>query len=187
MTDGRGVVGHSFFLEVFMFSKIKLRNAVEQVLHVKGNYRGGILEMAIVLDCNISAQTAMETAKELVTALKQQSEIFRNVRLNMIQWKSDEELIKDVTSMALLQTGAYFERYESQKEEKALERLIGQLKKFYARSKLIFVLTDGNFIVQNKEELEESFKPFLEKKLIFIKIDEQAGETQIERSLSLLL
>ncbi len=164
-----------------MLAKIKLRNVVEQVLHVQGNYRGGILEMAIVFDCNIAKQTAMETAKELVTALKQQNEIFRNVRLNTIQWRSDSELIKEVTPMAYLQMGTYFEKYEQTGKEKALEILTGHLKKFYARSKLILVLTDGTFVVRDQAELEESLKPFLKKKLIFIKMDEMAGEMLIER------
>ena len=164
-----------------MLAKIKLRNVVEQVLHVQGNYRGGILEMAIVFDCNIAKQTAMETAKELVTALKQQNEIFRNVRLNTIQWRSDSELIKEVTPMTYLQMGTYFEKYEQTGKEKALEILTGHLKKFYARSKLILVLTDGTFVVRDQAELEESLKPFLKKKLIFIKMDEMAGEMLIER------
>lgn len=164
-----------------MLQKIQLRNAVEQVLHIPGNYRGGILEMAIVFDCNLSKQTAMETAKELVNALKQQNELFRNVRLNTIQWRSDSEVLKEITPMAHLQLGTYFEGYQQTDEEKALEILTGQLKKFYARSKLIIVLTDGKFAIREAAELEESLKPFLRKKLIFVKINEESGESQIER------
>lgn len=164
-----------------MLQKIQLRNAVEQVLHVPGNYRGGVLEMAIVFDCNLSKQTATETAKELVNALKQQNELFRNVRLNTIQWRSDHELRKEITPMAHLQLGTFFESYQQKNEDKALEILTGQLKKFYARSKLIIVLTDGKFSVRESAELEESLKPFLGKKLIFVKINEESCETQIER------
>ncbi len=164
-----------------MLQKIQLRNAVEQVLHIPGNYRGGILEMAIVFDCNLSEQTAMETAKELVNALKQQNELFRNVHLNTIQWRSDSELLKEITPMAHLQLGTYFGGYQQTDEEKTLEILTGQLKKFYARSKLIIALTDGKFAIRESAELEESLKPFLRKKLIFVKINEESGETQIER------
>ena len=164
-----------------MLPRIQLRNAVEQVLHVPGNYRGGILEMAIVFDCNLSKQTATEAAKELVTALKQQNELFRNVRLNTIRWQSDSELLKEITPMAYLQMGTFFEEYRQFCEEKTLEILTGQLKKFYARSKLIIVLTDGKFAVRETTELEESLKPFLRKKLIFVKINEESGEMQIER------
>ena len=83
--------------------------------------------------------------------------------------------------MAHLQLGTYFESYQQKNEDKALEILTGQLKKFYARSKLIIVLTDGKFSVRESAELEESLKPFLGKKLIFVKINEESRETQIER------
>jgi len=164
-----------------VLQRITLRNTVEQVLHVQGNYRGGILEMAIVFDCNIPKLTVTETAKELAVALKQQSEVFRNVRLNTIQWQSDSEFIKEITPMAYLQTGKYFEKYEYTQKEKTLEVLTEQLKKFYARSKLIIVLTDDKFKVHEQNVLDESLKPFLGKKLIFIKINMENGEVQIER------
>ena len=164
-----------------MLQKMKLRSVVEQVLHVPGNYRGGILEMAIVFDCNIEKQTAIKISKEMVAALKQQSEVFRNVRLNTIQWRSASEMIKEITPMAYLQTGTYFDGYEQIREEKALEVLTEQLKKFYARSKLIIVLTDGKIMVREQGKLEKSLKPFLVKKLIYIKINKEKDEIQIER------
>ena len=164
-----------------MLQKIQLRNAVEQVLHVPGNYRGGILEMTIVFDCNLSKQTSAETAKELANALKQQNELFRNVRLNTIQWRNDDELIKEITPMVHLQMGTYFNSYEQFETEKTLEILTGQLKKFYARSKLIIALTDGKYTVQEPEILEESLKPFLGTKLILVKVDEESGKTCVFR------
>lgn len=30
---------------------LQLHNQIERVLHVPGNYRGGILEMTVVIDC----------------------------------------------------------------------------------------------------------------------------------------
>lgn len=159
-----------------MLSRVELRNAVERVLHVKGNYRGGILEAAVCFDCALPKEIAAETAKELATALKQQSEVFQNVRLNTIQWRSSEEFVKEVTPMAYLQTGAYFESYVQTREEKALENLAELLKKFYARSKLIFLLTDGSFTVKDEARLQEAQKPFLEKKLVLIRITEGGTE-----------
>ena len=41
--------------------KMQLKREVERVLHVKGNFKGGILEMAIVFD----AALPLEEAKEL--------------------------------------------------------------------------------------------------------------------------
>ena len=61
--------------------RIQLKNAVEHVLHVQGNYTGGILEMAIVIDRNLPKEEAAQRAKDLVQILKSQNEIFRNVRL----------------------------------------------------------------------------------------------------------
>ncbi len=171
-----------------MLAKLQLCEAVERVLHSKGNYRGGILEMAIVFDCNIPLSLAEDTAKELVTILKKQSEIFRNVRLNVIQWRSDTEFIKEVSSLPQILIGSYFENYTRVKEEKTLEFLTLQLKKFYARSKLIFLLTEeGGYTVRDRELYEASRKPFLEKKLVLITVDEQKEKTVIEYPMKLQL
>lgn len=151
-----------------MISKILLRNAVEQVLHVPGNYRGGILEMAFVLDCSLEKETVKELAGELAGALKQQSEVFRNVRLNVLQWRSDTEFVGETAAMPLVQMGTYFDSYRSRAQQKHLEFLTEHLKKFYARSKLILVLTDGAYRTGDEKRLSESLKPFLEKKLIFL-------------------
>ena len=120
--------------------RIQLKNAVEHVLHVQGNYTGGILEMAIVIDRNLPKEEAAQRAKDLVQILKSQNEIFRNVRLNIILWGDEPEFIKQVTALPLLQTGSFFESYNSCESEKQWDNLLALLKKFYARSKLILVL-----------------------------------------------
>ena len=43
------------------------------------------------------------------------------------------------------------------------------------------MLTDDKFRVREQVALEESFKPFLKKKLIFIKMDEEIRVVEIER------
>lgn len=43
-----------------------------------------------------------------------------------------------------------------------------QLKKFYARSKLIIIFSEGKNKIEEKERFRESLKPFLEKKTVFI-------------------
>ncbi len=45
--------------------KLKLHQQVERILHVPGNYLGGILEMAFVLDYHISKEVLMENLKEI--------------------------------------------------------------------------------------------------------------------------
>ena len=39
---------------------MKFKNTIERILHVKGNYGGGILEMAIVLDHGVKKEVVQE-------------------------------------------------------------------------------------------------------------------------------
>lgn len=167
-----------------LIERKQLKNAVERVLHVQGNYMGGILEMAVVIDMSLSKEDASERAKELVSTLKTHSEVFRNVRLNTILWKSEQEFIKEVTPLALLQMGRFFDTYESVPAKKKWDGLLATLKKFYARSKLIIVLTDSDALskdegslipVENKTEAKESMQPFLHKKMIVLSVEGGAG------------
>lgn len=155
----------------------QLKNHIERILHVPGNYQGGILEMAVIIDMSMSKEAATERANELVSTLKTHSEIFRNVRLNTILWKDDADFIKEVTPLALLQMGRFFEKYESQPKRKNWDGLFATLKKFYARSKLIIVLAEKSALnlepeesslipVENKAEAKENLQPFLHKKML---------------------
>lgn len=148
--------------------KLKCMNLVEQVLHVPGNYSGGILEMAIVFDGSLEKETVRGLTGDLIKALKSHSQVFRNVRLNTIIWKGSETLIKEVTPMPVLQMGRFFDSWETIKDEKSFDELARQLKLFYARSKLILVLTAGDFVISDEAATDRSMKPFLEKKIIFI-------------------
>jgi len=150
----------------------KLKNTVEQVLHAPGNYRGGILEMAMVVDCNLSGETVREVSKEIVSILKSHSEVFRNVRFHLIQWQSDSKIIKELSSMALILTGGAWESYEQAKEDKCMDELVRQLKLFYARSKLIILLTDREPTVNDEQTVKNNMQPFLRKKLIYAVKDE---------------
>ena len=160
----------------------QLKNHIERVLHVQGNYQGGILEMAVVIDMSMSKEQAAERAKELVSTLKTHSEVFRNVRLNTILWKGDEEFIKAVTPLAMLQMGRFFEDYESAPVKKDWDGLLATLKKFYARSMLIIVLTEAGTLhleqeagvlisVDNKAEAKENMQPFLHKKMVVLQYE----------------
>lgn len=68
---------------------LQLHNQIERVLHVPGNYRGGILEMAIVVDCTYDRETVRSLCADIMESCKKQSDIFRNVRLNMVMWSAD--------------------------------------------------------------------------------------------------
>ncbi len=163
---------------------LQIKNSVMRILRVPGNYNGGILEMAIVADYHMSLEELNETSKKLASALKQQNEIFRNVRLNLIKWVSDELIIKEVSLLPSLQMGRTYEDYEQytsfeRKEQggstvKTLDVLLYQLKLFYARSKVIIVLTDGSYRIADEKKAWEHLNPFLRKKLLIV----QPTETQ---------
>lgn len=146
--------------------KIKLHQQVERILHIPGNYRGGILEMALVLDYHISKEVLMNSSKEILTALRLYSKVFQNVRLNLIKWVADTDIRKEVSSVGAVQMGRCFEDYKMGSEKKSYDELTRQLKLFYARSKLIIWITDGSFQILDEEQVNCNLKPFLYKKLL---------------------
>lgn len=153
---------------------LQIKNAIKRVLHVPGNYTGGILEMAIVADYNMPKEELSENIKQIANALKRQDETFRNVRLNLIKWISDECILKEVSSLTVLQMGRGLEEYEQyaqlpEKKEKTVDELFRQLKLFYARSKVILVVTGGDYKVKEESAAKAHLQPFLGRKMIFIR------------------
>lgn len=164
-------------MELGMIQLLKMKQSVERILHVPGNYKGGILEMALIVDCNLEEQKAKESVQAIIKALKSHSETFRNVRLNLIWWKSDEEIVTEVTPMPILQMGTPFDAYEKMAAQKRIDLLFANLKMFQARSKLILLLSDGDFSIENEEECMESLKPFLGRKMLLL-LDEVSVEIE---------
>ncbi len=148
--------------------KMGLNNAVERVLHVPGNYSGGILEMTLVIDCALSPDYVRSMAADVAATLRSHSEVFRNVRLNLLYWKSDSDMENRVIPISFLQTSRCFEDYVVSEEEKSLDALSAGLKLFHARSKLILVLADEKLPVRDKTEVDKNMKPFLGKKSLFL-------------------
>ena len=162
-----------------MFTQVQLlqmKNAVMRVLHVPGNYSGGILEMAVVADYHLPYEKLKESCSEIAGALKRTDEVFRNVRLNLIKWVSDDIIIKEVSALPKLRMGSCFEDYEdlvvktekSARSEKSLDELLRQLKLFYARSKIIIVITDGSYERVDEKKIQEYLHPFLGRKIIVL-------------------
>lgn len=152
---------------------MKIKNNVMRILHVPGNYNGGILEMAIVADYHMPFEELNEMSKKIANGLKHQNETFRNVRLNLIKWVFDEQIIKEVSSLPKLQMGTAYDDYEQCQNtepgaEKTLDELLRQLKLFYARSKVIIVLTDGSYKVKDEKTVWEHLNPFLRRKLLIV-------------------
>lgn len=152
---------------------MKFKNTVERILHVPGNYKGGILEMAVVLDHNVPRETAQELVPQLFRSLKMHSEVFRNVRLNMVQWEADEKITNQVTPMSMAGLTSYYENYECRKECKDLMKLVQYLKLFQARAKLIVLVTDGGNEEGAAESLKTAMQPFLDKKLMQVVVGEE--------------
>lgn len=150
----------------------QFKDRVERILHVPGNYRGGILEMTVVVDKNLDAEAVKEILTKIIRALKTHSEVFRNVRFNFACWGQDGVENK-VCPMQMVFTSQFYEEYEQQKETKTLEPLLENLKKFHARSKLILLLTDGAYQVEEPETLQQKMQPFLGKKLLLIQRKEE--------------
>lgn len=164
-------------MELGMIQLLRMKQGVERILHVPGNYKGGILEMALVIDCGLPAEEAKEQVQGIVKALKSHSETFRNVRFNVIWWKSDREIATEVLPMAAMQLGTPFDGYEQKQEDKCIDKLLENLKLFQARSKLILLLCKGDFSVQDPEKCMESLKPFLGRKMLLL-LDEVSAEIE---------
>ena len=148
--------------------KMNLKNAVERVLPVKGNYSGGILEMTLVVDCGLPHEYVCRMAADIAATLRSHSEVFRNVRLNLLFWWSDEKLENQVIPISFLQLGKCFENYISKRQEKTLDVLSDRLKLLHARSKLILVLADEKMKILDREVVKKNMHPFLGKKSIFL-------------------
>lgn len=163
-------------MEFGVVERMQINQAVERVLHVPGNAGGSTLEMAFVFDMNLKREAAAAAAKGVCDSLKAHSKTFWNVRLNAIRWQSDGSIRKEISAMPLMQMGRYFEDYEySPCREKRLELLTEQLKKFYARSKVIFFFTDGGYRIGDEKRLSESLQPFLYRRLIIA----EAADTKL--------
>lgn len=165
-----------------MFTDVQLlqiKNAVMRILHVPGNYGGGVLEMAVAVDCHLPAEQLKEGCRQIAQMLKK-DETFRNVRLNLIKWSSDEKIEKEVVPMAFLLTGRAFSQDVSSGEAvKTLDELFRQLKLFYARSKVILVLTDGSYHIADRQNVKEHLQPFLAGKLLLLQNGEQITGRQL--------
>lgn len=152
---------------------MKFKNTVERILHVPGNYNGGVLEMAVVLDYNVSREAMCDLIPQLFRSLKMHSEVFRNVRLNMVHWKADGVIENQVTPMSVAGLTSYYEDYKSQSRRKDFGSLVQYLKMFQARAKLIILVTDGTNEMGSPESLKALMQPFLDKKLMQIVVGDE--------------
>lgn len=145
-------------------------NQVERILHSPCNIPNKMFEMTLVLDENLAKEDARECVTHLLRTLKRHSEIFANVRLNMVHWKEDEQICNQVIPMSMAMMDSYYEKYESYTAKKSYLRLMKNLKLFHARSKLIIVVTDGAYEKEDEAELTKVMQPFLYRKVMNVVI-----------------
>lgn len=155
-------------------------NHIEQILHVPGNYSGGILEMTLVVDCSLPKEFILSETGEYFGFLKQHSRVFSNVRLNIVFWQNDETIRNEVSSITMLQIGRPFAEMPFDDSVKNPAVLLEYLKKFHARSKLILVLgqttayADKRAVIidafpeNERRRIQEALQPFLHRKILFI-------------------
>ena len=156
---------------------LQLKNTVTRILHSPGNYTGGVLEMAVVADCHIPAAELKEDCRRIAQMLKK-DETFRNVRVNLLKWASDDCIEKEVIPLMFLLTGSAFENIPDP-GDKTLDELFRQLKLFYARSKVVLVLTDGNYRIADNQAVKAYLQPFLSRKLLLLQNGQQITGTRL--------
>lgn len=141
--------------------KLQLKNTVERVLHAPGNSIKNNLEWTFVFDYNMPKDELQEVSKEIIITLKQHNVIFQNARLNVVEWKSDEEIYHKNVSMPSIQIGSYFQDYETKEEDKKIENLAAALKLFQARAKLIILITNKEYKPVDMQKWKDNMNPFL--------------------------
>lgn len=141
-------------------------NKVEMILHSPCNIPSKMFEMTVVLDRNLAKDVAMEIVPHLLKVLKRHSEVFANVRLNMVKWESDEIIDNEIIPMSMAMISSCYTEYEQVETIKSYQTLMQNLKLFHARSKLIIVVTDGNYETGDETELKKLMQPFLYRKVM---------------------
>ena len=154
--------------------KLQLNNQVDRILYTRGNFRGGNLEMTMVFDYSMDKSLLKEETGQIIASLKAHSPVFQNVRFNAVKWKEDSDITNQVISMTFVQMGKFFEENISAEcsrllpDVKNLEVLLEKLKLFHARSKLILILTQGQYQISDKEAAKTALAPFLKQKILII-------------------
>ena len=163
----------------------QILSAVEQILHVPGNFAGGILEMTVVLDDTLDIEKQKNMISDTMKCLKGHSETFRNVRLNLVQWhnltRPDELPTSIVIPMTMLIMGRLPEEGQNCAQNQTegtpgrngsktdVLQLMEYLKKFHSRSKLILIFSGSDFEENiERDGVLQAMQPFLQKKVILI-------------------
>ena len=147
-------------------------NKVEMIMHSPCNIPGKMFEMTVVLDKNLSKETVSEIVPHLLKVLKRHSEVFLNVRLNLLYWQDDENMENRIVPMSMAMLSSHYADYEQKVTVKNYQALMQKLKLFHARSKLIIAVTDGQYEVRDEAELKKVMQPFLYRKVMNVVVSD---------------
>lgn len=147
-------------------------NKVEMILHSPCNIPGKMFEMTVVLDRNLSKDEAAEIVPHLLKVLKRHSEVFANVRLNMVKWEADGQIKNSIIPMSMAMINSHYADYKQNVTVKNYQELMQNLKLFHARSKLIIIVTDGKYESGDEAELKKIMQPFLYRKVMNVVVGE---------------
>lgn len=147
--------------------RMQIVNGVERILHAPGNPSHDLQEMTMVLDYHMDQETIGTLARDVTGALKSHSQVFANVRCNLVHWKDDKTIQNEVSPLSMIQLGRFLDSYTQAEEVKRAEVLCDYLKRFHARSKLILVFTDFTYVTEDQKQLKEALSPFLQYKILF--------------------
>ena len=141
-------------------------NKVEMILHSPCNIPSKMFEMTVVLDGNLSKEILGDVTPHFLKVLKRHSEVFANVRLNVVKWIEDEHIENQIIPMSMAMLPSRYDGFRQKKTTKSYQGLMQYLKLFHARSKLIIVVTDGNYETGDEAELKKIMQPFLYRKVM---------------------
>lgn len=86
--------------------KKKILKFVKRALKTPGNQaRGEVLDMVLVADCALLPEEQNEAALDIISFLRKEGGPFKNPRINLVKWKSDDRLDRSVISYPNLMIG----------------------------------------------------------------------------------
>jgi len=138
--------------------------------------------MTVVISSRLDITSLKENVKAVTDALKRSSEVFRNVRLNLVRAKEEGGFDCEVVPLIFLQTGSCFDAAETYGENlpvASLADICSYLKLFHARSKFILIFADEDYVSGNREELKEALNPFLKQKMLLLAGEEPITGTKL--------
>ena len=183
----------------------QIKNEVDRILHMPNSgFYGGqtqerrILEMTLVIDRRIPTDALEAFLPDLVRSLKRHDDVFRDVRMNLVEWTADGTCNNTVVPMLRLTMSGFYEELERERctggnwvaaenqaaggdqvaagnqtaaKQKTYQNLYAYLKKFHARSRLVILLCAAGHADGDAEEKKKELLPFLWRKLIRIQME----------------